>query len=260
MHIPEDTVGGALHQVHGPVAASGASGAVASVALFRPVRAGNAFEETVERILTAVRLGLLAPGERLPPERALAARLNVSRVTLQAAIKALREAGYVESRRGRTGGTFVTGRPEPPARLASRATTAEELSDILAFREVVETGTAGAAARRETSEAAGSHLLRWLEESQRADLATYRRLDSRLHLAVAELTGSASLVAAVADVRLRLNHLLDAIPLLVHNVEHSHEQHAAIVDAVLSGAPDKAERAMRDHLAGTTSLLRGFLG
>src|SRR6516225_4941632 len=79
----------------------------AEQALLRPVRAGNAFEETVERLLTTIKLGLAPPGSKLPPERALAERLDVSRVTLREAIRALQQSGYVESRRGRNGGTFV---------------------------------------------------------------------------------------------------------------------------------------------------------
>jgi DNA-binding FadR family transcriptional regulator len=71
------------------------------------VREGNAFEETVERLLQAIRLGVAVPGERLPAERDLAARFRVSRVTLREAIRALADARYVESRRGRSGGTFV---------------------------------------------------------------------------------------------------------------------------------------------------------
>jgi DNA-binding FadR family transcriptional regulator len=74
---------------------------------WRPVRGGNAFEITVARLAQAIKLGLVAEGERLPAERDLAQRLQVSRVTLREAIRALREAGYLESRRGRTGGTFV---------------------------------------------------------------------------------------------------------------------------------------------------------
>ena len=73
-------------------------------ALLGPVRAGNAFEETVERMLTVIKLGLVAPGNRFPPERELAALLGVSRLTLREAIRALQQAGYVQSRRGRFGG------------------------------------------------------------------------------------------------------------------------------------------------------------
>ena len=93
--------------------------ATADEAVFRPVRAGNPFEETVERLLQAIKLGVVGPGERLPAERDLAARLNVSRVTLREAIKALTDSGYVESRRGRYGGTFVNERDRKSTRLNS---------------------------------------------------------------------------------------------------------------------------------------------
>src|SRR5688572_27709073 len=75
--------------------------------VWRPVRGGNAFEITVARLVQAIKLGLVTEGDRLPPERVLAEELRVSRVTLREAIRALREAGYLESRRGRSGGTFV---------------------------------------------------------------------------------------------------------------------------------------------------------
>src|SRR5262245_31944567 len=78
-----------------------------AVPVWRPVRGGNAFEITVARLAQAIKLGLVSEGDRLPAERDLAERLQVSRVTLREAIRALREAGYLESRRGRTGGTFV---------------------------------------------------------------------------------------------------------------------------------------------------------
>ncbi|MFT4157962.1 MAG: FCD domain-containing protein, partial [Microbacterium sp.] len=48
-------------------------------------------------------------------------------------------------------------------------------------------------------------------------------------------------------------------PLLPRNIQHSGEQHERIVSAILDGRPDAAETAMRDHLAGTEALLRGFL-
>ena len=61
--------------------------------LLRPLQGTNAFEATVEQLATAIRLGVFADGDRLPPERELAASLGVSRATLREAIAALRQAG-----------------------------------------------------------------------------------------------------------------------------------------------------------------------
>ena len=91
------------------------------------------------------------------------------------------------------------------------------------------------------------------------DLAEYRRKDSRLHLAIAEVTASALLTTAVADIRIRVNELLDAIPLIEVNLEHSTAQHKRIVARILSGKPTAARTAMAEHLDGTAALLRGFL-
>src|ERR671935_1013811 len=80
-------------------------------AVFKPVRPPTTFEETVERLGTAIRLGLLTPGSRLPPERDLAAELGISRSTLRQAITTLVQSGHLVSLRGRSGGTFVAERP-----------------------------------------------------------------------------------------------------------------------------------------------------
>ena len=75
--------------------------------LSRAVRSGNPYEETVQRLLQSIRLGIIEPGERLPAERELSVMLGVSRDTLREAIATLADAGYLLSKRGRYGGTFV---------------------------------------------------------------------------------------------------------------------------------------------------------
>jgi len=239
----------------------GAAG-LADDVLLRPVRGGNSYEETVSRLLQAVRLGVVRPGERLPSGRELAARLGVSRATLREAVGTLQSAGYLESRRGRYGGTFVRGTVPAavPAAPGSDRDLARELADVLGLRMVLESGAAESAAARSLSRAEREHLAVCAAECAAADLTGYRRLDSRLHLAVAQVAGSPSLVSAVADVRSRLNALLELIPLLPPNIEHSDRQHAGVVAAILGGDPAAARREMAEHLAGTAALLRGFLG
>ncbi|ACY99373.1 MULTISPECIES: FadR/GntR family transcriptional regulator [Thermomonospora] len=231
-------------------------------AVLRPVRAGNAFEETVERLLQIIKLGVVAHGERLPPERELAPRLGVSRVTLREAIRALQQEGYVESRRGRSGGTFVIYRtPRPQSGDLARVAEGqvEKLTDALTYRMAVETGAAQLLADMRLNETQTARLRRALEEANNADEADYRRLDARFHLTIAELTGSTLLSAACADARMRVTDLLNAIPVLKRNIEHSAQQHEAIVAAILEGDPEAARIAVVEHLEGTAALLRGFL-
>jgi DNA-binding FadR family transcriptional regulator len=231
--------------------------------MLRPVRAGNAFEETVERLLMVIKLGLIGPGERFPAERELAVRLGISRLTLREAIRELHQAGYVESRRGRFGGTFVTRRPTGPTLGELRRLAGEDgdkLTDALTFRLAVETGAAEILAQQAAQQAAVREvLLSRLADVNRAGLDDYRRLDTLFHLSIAELTGSTLLAAACADARMRLNDLLNAIPLLRRNIDHTAGQHAAIATAILAGDASLARQAVTEHLEGTSALLRGFL-
>ena len=231
-------------------------------ALFRPVRTGNAFEDTVARLLQTIRLGIVLPGEALPPERELAVMFSVSRDTVREAIRSLADAGFLVSRRGRYGGTFVSDElphAAPDLAVAEEPLTAELIDDVLGLREIVEVGAARAAAARSLSAADRELVWARLSETNGADVSDYRRLDSRLHVTIAEITGIPSLVPLLADNRTAVNSLLDRIPLISRNISHSNEQHEAIVVAILTGDSERAAAEMLEHLGGTASLLRGFL-
>ncbi|GGV24878.1 FCD domain-containing protein [Streptomyces spectabilis] len=228
--------------------------------VLRPVRAGNGFEEALEQILQVVRLGLVPGGERLPAERELADLLGISRVTLREVLKVLQDQGLVESRRGRYGGTFVRPRAGAPGEAELRRRVADvDVEDALRFREVLEVGAAGLCATHGLDPGQADRLRAALARTHDAPLADYRRLDTLLHLTLAELSGSPTLTAQYAAVRATVNDLLDCIPLLVRNLEHSQRQHTALVEAVLDGDADGAREMMREHCAGTAALLRGFL-
>ncbi|MEU6685381.1 FCD domain-containing protein [Streptomyces sp. NPDC046832] len=245
--MPEEVGGGGVRDGLTPV--------------LRPVRAGNGFEEALEQILQVVRLGLVPGGERLPAERELAERLGISRVTLREVLKVLQDQGLVESRRGRYGGTFVLPRADAVGEDELRRRVAEvDIEDVLRFREVLEVGAAGLCAAHVLEEKQADRLREALARTHDAPLAEYRRLDTLLHLTLAELSGSPTLTAQYAAVRATVNDLLDCIPLLVRNLEHSQRQHTALVEAVIEGDADQAREIMREHCGGTAALLRGFLG
>ncbi|MEU2879417.1 MULTISPECIES: FCD domain-containing protein [unclassified Streptomyces] len=228
--------------------------------VLRPVRAGNGFEEALEQTLQLLRLGLVPPGERLPSERELSHRMRISRVTLREVLKVLQDQGMVESRRGRYGGTFVLPRAAVPTGGDEfrRRVAAVDVEDTLRFREVLEVGAAGLCAHGLEPDGV-ARLRSALDATRGARLDDYRRQDTLLHLTLAELSGSRSLAAQYAAVRATLNDLLDCIPLLVRNLEHSQQQHTALVEAVLDQDADAAREVMREHCCGTAALLRGFL-
>ncbi|WP_088954333.1 FadR/GntR family transcriptional regulator [Variovorax sp. HW608] len=74
---------------------------------FSAIAPARAVDEIAAQVRDMIAAGTLKPGDRLPPERDLSARLGVSRNTLREALRALENAGIVEMRKGATGGAFV---------------------------------------------------------------------------------------------------------------------------------------------------------
>ena len=248
--------------VHRLSAVSASPSPVLSEAVLAPVRGHHAFETCVESLATAIRLGVYPRGSSLPPERELADRLGVSRATLREAMAALRAADFVTTRRGRGGGTVVSYRPTPPAAEAalSLAHRMEQLRDTLVFRRVIEPGACHVAARRILTGLQREFLQQAHDEvAAAAEPAAHRQADSRFHLAIAAVTESPATIRAVTSVQSDLHDMLNAIPVLDVNLEHSNKQHRTILTAILRGEATRARRVMEDHCDDTAALLRGLL-
>jgi DNA-binding FadR family transcriptional regulator len=229
-------------------------------AIFTPVQAATTFEETVERLGTAIRLGLLAPGSRLPSERDLAGQLSISRSTLRQALTTLVESGHLVSLRGRGGGTFVT---DAPPLVEDASVAAEPLGPaawaVLEERVAVETGAVILACER----AEPDDLERLLECVERmadsTDFEDYRRADIRFHIGVAEAARSPRLVTAMTDVQGQMSELIARIAHPHQVLTRSNSQHRRLVDLMRRGEDSKAVRLMRHHIEGTEHILAGLL-
>src|SRR5688572_12467099 len=140
-------------------------------AVFEPVHPPTTFEETVERLGTAIRLGLLGPGTRLPSERDLAEQLSISRSTLRQALTTLVQSGHLVALRGRSGGTFVAKEP-PLAQDASAGPLGDQARAVLDYRVTVETGATVLASER-ADEADLERLERFTEEMSETEGARF---------------------------------------------------------------------------------------
>ncbi len=235
-----------------------ASAASPPDAVFAPVHSYTAFEETVDRLATAIKLGLLAPGSRLPAERQLCARLGIARSTLRQALTALTQSGHVFAVRGRRGGTFVSD-PQPPADPPSAQMLAH-WRDTCDQRLSVELGVAVLAAERAEREdiAVLEELIDVLEGSLE-DFAAYRQADVRLHVGLAEATRSPRLIQSATEVQ---GAMTDLIAYIAHPPEvlaSSNAQHRRLLAAVAEGDAMLALRTMAEHLQGTEHVLAGLL-
>jgi DNA-binding FadR family transcriptional regulator len=230
----------------------------AVAAVFEPVQTATTLEETVERLGTAIRLGLLGPGDRLPPERDLADQLGIARSTLRQALTSLTESGHLVAQRGRGGGTFVSA--APPLAESSRV----ELSDghwreLLDYRIAVEVGAAVLAAERARPEDLAP--LQGHVEAMRAatDFQPYRRADVFFHLGIAEASHSARLVAAMTEVQGKMSELIAHIAHPMPVLARSNEQHAALITAIERRDSWGAAHVVREHLKGTEQVLAGLM-
>jgi GntR family transcriptional repressor for pyruvate dehydrogenase complex len=230
----------------------------AVAAVFDPVQTATTLEETVERLGTAIRLGLLGPGDRLPPERDLADQLGIARSTLRQALTSLTESGHLIALRGRGGGTFVSAAP-PLAESSRVELDAGYWREVLDQRIAVEVGTVVLAAERATAED-----LRRLHEHVETmriveDFSAYRRADVFFHLGIAEAARSARLLAAMTELQGQMSELIGHIAHPAPVLARSNEQHADLVAALARRDGWAAAQIVREHLKGTEQVLAGLL-
>ncbi len=226
--------------------------------VFAPVRSQTAFEETVERLGTAIRLGLLPPGTRLPAERELCARLGIARSTLRQALVALAQSGHLRATRGRGGGTFVAD-PQPPADPPSPDLVAS-WREACDERLAIEVGVAVLAAERADLEALqGLYDLAGRLETMLDDFDAYRQADVRLHVGLAEATGSRRLVTAMTEVQGAMTRLISLIAHPPEVLESANTQHRRLLYAIRRRDELTAAREMAEHVRATEHILGGLL-
>jgi GntR family transcriptional repressor for pyruvate dehydrogenase complex len=231
---------------------------------FQPVASRPTADEVARQIELLVLEGVLHPGDRLPGERELAARLAVSRPVLRDALKTLEGRGLIESRHG--GGTFVaaiegTLFASPVIDLIARSQKAG--GDYLEFRREVEATAAAMAAARAT-EADRTILTRIFAAMEAAHgEADFRReaaLDVEFHQAIGEASHNIVMIHVLrACYRLLADGIFYNRSRLYGRQESRDDllgQHRALLDAILSGDHGAARAAAAAHIAYVEASLR----
>lgn len=227
-------------------------------ALLAPITMRTAGERISERIVTAIALGEFVPDQRLPTERELAAMLEVSRTTVREALQRLQASGYVTTRRGRGGGTFVrTGRGPDSDEMIRRTLVPAwaDLSEILDFRRLIEQLIARTAAQRRDERDIAAIRRAVDDYAQAADRETSRLADHALHQAIARATHNARLVDLSASIRREVSLGFDAEPYTADVRHRALDQHPRLANAVIAGDPVVAGDFAASHFSLTEDML-----
>lgn len=220
---------------------------------FREITRERVSERVAQEIMRLIAAGTLAPGERLPGERQLAEMMNVSRVSVRAALQELKAQGFISAVQG--GGTRVTTAPENPDSPLMRLVRADtknfyELAEIRASIEVW--AARRAAARASTGQV--DEIRRSLDAMADPARSNGHKTadDYAFHLAIAKASGSA--------VYMHLMEMLSSV--LERNIDYHRStlcasadddsrllaQHQRIFEAIREHDPDAAGTAMHEHL------------
>lgn len=216
-------------------------------------------ERVADTLLARFAAGEYLPGERLPGERQLAEDMNVSRVSVRAALQKLKTRGYLRAVQG--GGTELlssTGIEMDVAMTDLVRGSITNLADLMELRRTLETWAARRAAENATDEQLAELRATFQQAHDPRRPAKYRTEDDhRLHMMIARASDSIiyyHLMKMLHDV---LHAALDEIRFHIFagpqfdNMVQNH--HRAIIDAIAARDPDRAEQAMYEHLGAVIS-------
>ncbi len=219
---------------------------------FEPIRQLRVSEEVTERIKRAILLGEFKAGDRLPSERDLAKQFQVSRVAIREALRKLEHSGFIVTRQGATGGTFVT---DLNFEYLAKAFLDLFLSDKIGIPELyqvrlfLEPEIARLAALAITPEYA-ERLKQALKDEELVATSLWEdiRMTTKVHYILAEMCGN-RFFEAILRSSMRLTHRVIEVVSPEPYTLHPRGRHLPIVEAVLKGDPEAASSAMKKHAA-----------
>lgn len=240
-------------------------------AAWRPVARSRAYELVVDQIEEQILSGALRVGERLPGERDLAARLEVSRAAVREAIRTLEAQGVVRSSvgSGPDAGTVVSSVPSEALNRLLRLHVALAnfpMIDVVEARVMLERFSATLAAVHADVDAAArlGELLDAMDDAD-IDRERFNDLDTEFHIAIAEAGGNrlvADMTIAIRDSTRR--PILRGLELLGDGwtdvCAGLREEHRRIRAAIVAGDGQAAADAVEAHIRGASHWLPGATG
>ena len=234
---------------------------------FRPIHSEKLSVAVVRQIEELILRGILRPGERLPAERELAERLEVSRPSLREAISVLQEKGLLTTKAG--AGVYVAdvlGSAFSPALMELFARHEEAVFDYLSFRRDME----GLAAERAAQQASATDLqvvqtiLDKMEAAHsKRSTDEEARLDAQFHMSIIEASHNVVMLHMMRSMYqlLREGVFYNRQVMFKQRTTRAHllDQHRAINSALQARDPAGARAAVEAHLDYVELCLRNEL-
>jgi GntR family transcriptional repressor for pyruvate dehydrogenase complex len=218
---------------------------------FDQLRHYRAFEAIVEEIQGRIVSHRLVSGQRLPPERDLAAQFGVSRPTLREAFRVLESMGLIESRIG--SGRYVAARTsddaEPDASIGERA-----LVPFVEFLLGIEPYLASLAAAR--ADAGDLDSIRRTLETSAKSARHAAATDTNFHLAVTKAAHNVVAREVLHSERGALYWADLWVSVLPSSAERIADEHRTVYEAIVDHDPERARAAMTAHLSGAMERIR----
>ncbi len=213
-----------------------------------------------ELLLRAFRTGRWRAGDRLPPERSLAAEFGIGRSAVRRALAALETEGRIRRHVGQ--GTFVRSPPEDEVTATLRLSPPPGPADVLELRLMIEPPIAAAAALRASDPAISRLREIAAKGAATTDWQTWEATDSRFHTALADATRNPLLTGVLETLTVIRRQpeweRLRSQTLTRHEQAAYSDQHVALVDAIARRDPAGAADAMRIHLSAVRrTMFRG---
>lgn len=219
-------------------------------------RAWRLVLEHIERDLLD---GCLAPGDRLPSERDLAADLGVGRSSVREALRVLEVMGLIRTATGSgpSSGAIVIATPSGGLSALLRLQVAARgfpLADVMRTRLVMEDAVMASLASAEAPDTADAHRILEAMDTAGLSAAEFLALDAQLHLALAESSGNTVITAMMTGLRTAIESYVLAGSEKISDwqamADRLRAEHRAIVAAIDAGDPDAARRLVHDHITG----------
>ncbi|AKS36722.1 FadR/GntR family transcriptional regulator [Mycolicibacterium goodii] len=213
----------------------------------RPVTRPRLYEVIVEQLCAYIYSNQMEPGDRLPAERDLAAKLGVSRASLSQALVALEVQGVLSVRHG--DGAILVRRPTEEGSIRALREHADRIPDIIEAREALEVKLAGLAAQRRTDaemaaiDAAIATMEKEVESGERGVVG-----DEMFHEAITSAAHSSLLAKLMHEIAGLIRETRIESLSQENRPRASLEGHRRIADAIRKQDSQEAAQAMAEHI------------